>query len=110
MSDTAARPLCRSSAVADLRQVGAIAGDERGAVAGRAVTGHDDGGLERLESVEARQPVLKARAGARKGGLIAHGDIAGKQDALGLDPDDRIADRVVGADRKSTRLNSSHLG
>src|SRR5262245_35904927 len=63
-------------AVAELRQVGAVAGDEGDAVAGRTVTGDDDGGLERLQPVEAREPLPKARMRARKGRLSAHGEIA----------------------------------
>src|SRR5262245_13097094 len=74
--DVAAGALFGGGAVADLRQVGAVAGDKGGAVAGRAVTGDDDGGLERLEPVEARLPLPKARMRARKGRLRPHGEIA----------------------------------
>src|SRR5262249_48374258 len=70
--DAAARALGGGRAVSPLRQVGAIAGDERGAVAGRAMAGHDDGGVERLQPVEAREPVLQARTRAGKGRLVAH--------------------------------------
>ena len=95
--DAAAGSLFSGGAVANLHQVSAIAGDEGGAVASRAVARHDDSGLECLQPIEAREPLSKARMGARKGWLRAHSEIAGKQDALGIDQDDRIADRMVWA-------------
>jgi hypothetical protein len=39
--------------------------------------------------------MLEARMRARERGLCAHRDVAGEQHAVGRDPDDRIAGRVV---------------
>src|SRR6476620_7961031 len=47
--------------------------------------------------------------GARKGRLSAHGKIAGKQDAVRVDPDDRIADRMVWAHGCEFRLNATEI-
>src|SRR5262245_12977763 len=44
-------------AVADFDEVGAVAGDEGGAITGRAVARHDDGRLECIEPVEAGEPL-----------------------------------------------------
>ncbi len=102
--DAPTAPLLSRRSVADLNQIRTIAGNKAGAVARWAVTRHDDGGLECLQPVETLEPLPEARMRARKGRLSAHGEIAGKQNALGLDPDDRIAGRMVWAHGNELRL------
>src|SRR5262249_38492380 len=101
--------LLSGCAVADLRQIGAIAGDETGTVAGRTVTGYDDNGLELLQPVEDCKPVPKARMRARKGRLSAHGEVAGEQDVFGLNPDDRITERMVRAYGCEFRMHATEI-
>ena len=108
-SNAAAGSLLGGSAVAHLRQVGTIAGDKADAVTSWAVTGHDDGGVECLQLVEAREPLPDAGTEARECRLSAHGEIAGKQDAVGLDPDNRIADGMIGTHGRQFRLHTTEI-
>ena len=82
--DAAAGSLLGASAVAHLRQVGTIAGDKAAAVTRRAVARHDDGRVECLQPVEAREPLSTARMGARKDRLKPRGDaILSRQHTIG---------------------------
>ncbi len=85
----------KSEGIIKDRELTSIPPDERSTLAGRAVARHDNAWLERLQSVEAGEPLPQARMRACKGRLGAHGEIAGKQDAVRLDPDNRIAGRMV---------------
>src|SRR5205085_3845082 len=67
-------------------------------IAERAVARHEHGGLQCLEPIEAREPLLDARIGARKGRLCLHGEIAGKEHSVALDPDTHVPARVIRAE------------
>ena len=49
------------------------------------------------------------RIRARERRLRLHRDVAGEQDPVGLDPDDGVAARVVGAHRADVRVHAAEI-
>lgn len=65
--------------------------------------------LERLQPIEVTQPLSKARMRTRKRWLSSHGKIAGKENALGSDPYDRVACGVIRAYREDLCLHAAKI-
>src|SRR5438105_6708941 len=95
----AAALLLRAGALHDFLEIVPVARYEA-RIAERAVARHDHDGLQCLEPIEAREPLLDARIGARKGRLCLHGEIAGKEHSVALDPDTHVPARVIRAERE----------
>src|SRR5262245_30013141 len=55
------------------------------------------------------EPLAKRRIGAAERRLGLHGDIAGKQDAVGLDPDGDVAAGVVGTHRGEAHFHAAEV-
>src|SRR5262249_60681869 len=68
-----------------------------------------DGGRELLQAMDAGEPLLKARTRACKGRLRTHGEVPGKQNSVGLDPDNRVADGMVRAHRCQFRPYAAEI-